>query len=541
MATQPDWRDIPNPEVLVEHIDESPTNPRRRVSPDEDEQLLESVRAQGVLQAVLVRPKPIPEGEAVGRFELVFGHRRFRAARAAGLRTIPASVRALTDQEAIEAQAAENGGREDLHPLDEAEAFGRLRALGRTVEEIAARVGKSHVHVARRLRLLDLEEPVLRLIEEGKIDVPRALLAGQIADPKLQVEAAEEMAEPDWSDEPPSLSECRQIAQQRMRSLAHVPWALDDGELLASAGPCTTCPKRTGAQGGLFDAGADEDDYCTDGPCFAAKKQAHGERVLAEAAAKGQRTIPADEAKKLKRSWDGTPEGYRRLDATCTEDPKRRTYRQLLKKAKDAVVVAPGKDGEVLELVPAKGLAAVLRKAGHDFRAAKPAGSSRSGPPTNKGSAAVREEARRREIDAAWERAREVDELALLRFLVLAGEGSWENTDEIARCMGIVTEIRTHVQTRKEIERWVSNAPAPYLRAVLVLAEIGHESWTGDIPDGAAKALGIDRKAIAGALKADLQRLAAAEKQAAPKAAKKTPAKKARGAKAPKRAAKGTA
>jgi len=529
--------------IPLEKITESPTNPRRRAAPEEDAQLLESVRAQGVLQPVLVRPRDD------GGVELVFGHRRLRAAREAGLAELPAVLRAMSDDEATEAAVAENASRHDLHPLDEAEAFGRLRGLGRTVEEIAAKVGKSGIYIARRLRLLELAEPVRKLLEEGKLDVPRALLAGQIADPALQVEAAEFMVAPDWRGDPPTLSECREIAQERMRSLAKVPWALDDAELLPAAGACIVCPKRTGAQGGLFDVGADEEDFCTDGRCFAAKKQAHGDRVLAEAHAQGRRTLTAGALKDLPRTYDGTPEGYRRLDAVSTEDPKRRTYRQLLKKAPEAVVVAKSKDGEVLELVATKGLAGVLRKAGHDFKAAKASGVSAGGGTARKpgekrerGSQAVRDEQLRRELDAVWEGARgHGDSAELLRLVVLEAWTTWDGTNEILARLGIpkLEGKDAYKKERQAFESWVARASASDLLAALVLGDVVRESWRG-IPDTVAKLLSIDRKKIAAGLKADLAKLAAAEKKAAPVAGKKAPAKKARETKpAKKRAAKG--
>jgi ParB family chromosome partitioning protein len=135
--------------------------------------LVESIRRHGVLQPIVVRP-------SVGGYEVVAGERRWRAAEAAGLSSIPAIVRSLTDQEALELALVENLQREDLNPIERARAYRRLmQEFGLTQEQIADRMGKSQPSVANALRLLHLPLQVQASLEAGRISEghARALLS----------------------------------------------------------------------------------------------------------------------------------------------------------------------------------------------------------------------------------------------------------------------------------------------------------------------------------------------------------------------------
>jgi len=154
-----DLRQIP-----VDLIAPNPHQPRRRFDEDSLVALADSVRERGVLQPVLVRPV------ADGSYELVAGERRWRAARLAGLREIPALVRERDDAEALELALVENMAREDLNPVEEARACAALvEELGLTREEVGRRVGRSRVAVSNLLRLLDLPDETLDLIERGAL------------------------------------------------------------------------------------------------------------------------------------------------------------------------------------------------------------------------------------------------------------------------------------------------------------------------------------------------------------------------------------
>ncbi len=159
--------------------------PRRRFGEAELEALAQSIREKGVLQPLLVRA--VVEDDAA--FELVAGERRWRAAQRVGLHEVPVIVRALADSEVLEIALVENLQREDLSPLEEAEAYSRLIAeFGRTQASLAEAVGKSRSHVANTVRLLSLPAPVRQRLDEGELSAghARALLAA--ADPAALAE-----------------------------------------------------------------------------------------------------------------------------------------------------------------------------------------------------------------------------------------------------------------------------------------------------------------------------------------------------------------
>jgi len=150
--------------------------PRRRFDEDAIEALAESVRAQGVVQPVVVRPL----GE--GRYELVAGERRWRAARRAGLATVPALVRVADERESLLLALVENVAREDLSAIEEARAYAVLQdEFGLSLGEIAERVGRAKPSVSNRLRLLELPDDVLALVERRALTEghARAVLAVQ--------------------------------------------------------------------------------------------------------------------------------------------------------------------------------------------------------------------------------------------------------------------------------------------------------------------------------------------------------------------------
>ncbi|MGQ9463716.1 MAG: ParB/RepB/Spo0J family partition protein [Candidatus Fervidibacter sp.] len=157
----------------IHSIKPNPFQPRQQFSSEELEALAESIKMHGLLQPVLVRPKE--DG-----YELVAGERRWRAAQLAGLTEIPAIVRHCSDDELLALALIENLHREDLNPLDEAQAYRvLLEKFGLTQEAIAERVGKSRTAIANTVRLLTLPEPIKQALREGKISEghARALLS----------------------------------------------------------------------------------------------------------------------------------------------------------------------------------------------------------------------------------------------------------------------------------------------------------------------------------------------------------------------------
>ncbi|MGB2712329.1 MAG: ParB/RepB/Spo0J family partition protein, partial [Conexibacter sp.] len=142
----------------------SPHQPRRHFDEEALRALAGSLEARGVLQPVLVRPL------AGGRYELIAGERRWRAAALAGLQELPAIVRHHDDATSLELAVIENMAREDLNPVEEARACAALvDELGLTREEVGRRVGRSRVAVSNLIRLLDLPDEALALVEQGRL------------------------------------------------------------------------------------------------------------------------------------------------------------------------------------------------------------------------------------------------------------------------------------------------------------------------------------------------------------------------------------
>jgi len=151
-------------QVPVAMIDPNPHQPRRRFDQDALAALAASMGEQGVLQPVLLRPRPD------GRYELVAGERRWRAAQIAGLDSIPALIREREDAAVLEVALIENMAREDLSPIEEARACAALvEELALTREEVGLRVGRSRVAVSNLLRLLDLPDEVQEMLDRGEL------------------------------------------------------------------------------------------------------------------------------------------------------------------------------------------------------------------------------------------------------------------------------------------------------------------------------------------------------------------------------------
>ncbi len=188
-------------EVDIDLIDPNPFQPRTRFREEGLEELAQSIRSTGVIQPIVVRP-------VAARFQLIAGERRWRAAQRAGLHRIPAIVREVPDHQALEMTVVENLQREDLNPVEQARAFDTLiSTFGLTQEEAATRTGKDRATIANAVRILKLEEPILTLLEDGRLSAGhgRALLsfesptsrlaaAKRAADGRLTVRALERLA-----------------------------------------------------------------------------------------------------------------------------------------------------------------------------------------------------------------------------------------------------------------------------------------------------------------------------------------------------------
>jgi len=187
--------------VAVELIHPGRYQPRRNFDPENMQALVDSIKAQGILQPLLVRKHP----EQEGHYEIVAGERRWRAAQAAQLHEIPVVLRELGDREVLEIALVENVQRQDLNAIEEAEAYRRLMEdFAHTQEDLAKAVGKSRSHIANMLRLLALPDEVRDLLREGKLTAGHArpligledaaILAREVVQSGMSVRQVERLA-----------------------------------------------------------------------------------------------------------------------------------------------------------------------------------------------------------------------------------------------------------------------------------------------------------------------------------------------------------
>src|ERR1700739_3585627 len=292
-------------DIPLAKIRESRTNPRRIFDQSKLTELAENIRQHGVLQPVLVRP--LPEGEA-GTYELVAGARRFRASKIAKRESIPATVRELTDAQALELQVIENVQRVDVHPLDEAQGYAALIQLQPntyTVESIASRVGRSPAYVSGRLRLIQLIPEAKQAFYEDKLAVAHAFEVARLQ-PNDQPRALQECFPhhrnagaifKDKRAEAVTVRELRGwIAREIHLDLTNAPFDPQDEKLLPSAGACSRCPKQTGSNPLLFPEIPRRASICTDRECYRAKVETLVQIQVKPLEEKGEKPLRVSQA-----------------------------------------------------------------------------------------------------------------------------------------------------------------------------------------------------------------------------------------------------
>jgi len=196
-------------EIPIDKLERNYGQPRKIFDKAKLAELTNSVKQKGILQPILVRPLPTSYGakgkKISDRYQIVAGERRWHAAQAAGLETMPVLIRDLSDREVLEIGVIENVQRADLNPMEEAKAYAALiREFGRKQAEISEAIGKSRSHVANSLRLLNLPDLAQEYLEDGKITAGHArailsapdpqALADTIVKEGLSVRAAEKWA-----------------------------------------------------------------------------------------------------------------------------------------------------------------------------------------------------------------------------------------------------------------------------------------------------------------------------------------------------------
>lgn len=229
-----------------------PQNPRKKVSEDELRELSESIGQVGMLQPITVRQ------DTTG-FEIVCGHRRFEAAKLAGLEEIPCVVRVLTDEEAYEIMVTENLQRKDIDPFEEAKAFSLLRNRGYDADALSEKFGKSKTFIYTRLKLNELIPEFFQKYEEGTVDISHCYILSRLS-PDFQKQLLPCYGDNSYNDlSGKSVRELKWAIQRKGRKLS-------DAKFDATA--CADCPKNTACASLFLDT---EEATCEDVSCFVRK------------------------------------------------------------------------------------------------------------------------------------------------------------------------------------------------------------------------------------------------------------------------------
>lgn len=301
LAPEPDYKMVPWKELKI-----SPTNPRRRMGKLTIGQLAESIKAQGILEPLIIR-KIVHEidtetvskngdktdGQTAKRsdvkYEIVCGERRYRAAKVAELSEVPCLIRELDDEQALGIQIHENLHREDVHPMDEAFGYKFLKEkLGCDTKELALRVGKPEGYVLNRLKLNDLIKEAQKDIDQEYLPLSYALEMAKYS-PDIQKHIYQEVYRTEgeyknnqWIEVPikgemvpwKRLTEWINTNIHRMLSMA--PFDTKAENLRPDGLACAKCPERTGAAVSLFEPDQiGKKDACLNPTCFYQKAQTH--------------------------------------------------------------------------------------------------------------------------------------------------------------------------------------------------------------------------------------------------------------------------
>lgn len=321
--------------LLRSQIKPDPTQPRKTFAGLAELAASFGGTAEGILETLKVRADN-------GHYTLIDGERRWRAAELAKLERVPVEIIAPAD--VLKTQLLFATQRENLTALEEAAAYARLLAERRakdskfSVTNLAIELGRSRSSLYELLTLDRASAPVKEAMRAGKLDASKAALIANVVDQAGALKAA--LSGSSYGGEP-SVRRLKEIIERDFqRQLSAAPWKHADAELLPKAGPCTTCPKRSGNIEGF--AGQNQ-FICTDVACYAIKQEAHIARVLAESKKEGVAIV--DPKQYEKRSYD-----YATPDRKPYQDHQQRTYAQLAKAAKIAPAVTVDEDGHRREV-----------------------------------------------------------------------------------------------------------------------------------------------------------------------------------------------
>ena len=178
-------------QLSIEKIGPGPFQPRRTIREEQLKELALSIEEQGIIQPIVVRERAVVDSQTGVRFEIIAGERRWRAAQLANLGAVPAVIRTMSDASAVAVALIENIQRENLNPLEEANAFQKLIIeYEMTHQEVANAVGRARASITNTLRLLDLSSSVQALLNEAKINMGHARTLLSLTDSSMQLEVA---------------------------------------------------------------------------------------------------------------------------------------------------------------------------------------------------------------------------------------------------------------------------------------------------------------------------------------------------------------
>lgn len=422
----------------VDAIHPSPTNPRKSYDVQRLDELAASIVAHGIVQAIKVREHPT----LMGAFMLIVGERRWRAAKIAKLTHIPAVIESLTETQVLEQQIVENTQRVDVDPLDEAGGYqALLDEHGYTMDDLAAKTGRSRAHLYGRLKLLKLAAGPRKALASGKLSASVAELIARIPVAKLQDEACRQcLGEEDglaktgihhetldndgindtaYETQPLSFRAAHALITRRYSlRLELAKFSPADERLVPSAGACGPCPHLSDNQPELPGISATIRGLCTNPPCFESKTQAAWKEAADAAEERGLEVVDSKKAEQVFQ-FDGVTVNagspYVDLDTLlpyefAKQPGSKVTFGKLLGKKASSIprVLVQDGTGAPRELLDKKAAIELLREEGKIDKPTKP----KSNTPAQK------------EKFEKQHAKRELAEAALLRVLGQVAEGA---------------------------------------------------------------------------------------------------------------------
>jgi ParB/RepB/Spo0J family partition protein len=489
----------------LDRLHESPFNPRRTFTAIDE--LAADIKAQGVIQPIVVRPIVPPlfdagadtPAEAVAGHEIVCGHRRFRAAQLAGLVDMPVLIRSMTDEQARLAQISENLSRKDVHPFEEAEGFQALmRDHGYSADQLAQHYGQSRSYVYGRLKLLQACPEIRNACLAGEIGAETALLIARLRNDKLQGKALGYIRGKGYDLKDGGKRSFRNVQSLlkehftlHLRSAIFPP---EDAELVPAAGVCSTCTKLSGNAPEFQDLANSrpspwfrgerekgEPDLCTDPDCFATKKKAHLVREAARLRAEGKVVVDGGKALQAVSATGEVKGAY-----VALKDVKAALKASKVKPA--TVLIQDPRGGKLFEAVKREDLQA----AGLADKEA-PAARGRSGGYDHEADRREREEREQQRLaeteanrrllravhDAAGGRNRTTDELRLVLRHLIEELDNGEDGPELQRLYG---DTPLH-QMVKLLPTMTADALGLLLLDVLLVRGVECQYWQIGAPE----------------------------------------------------------